>query len=103
VLFLRREHLERMKRHYIDGPPDWVAEVISPGTRQVDEVEKLTEYAQAGVPEYWLVDLEHKTIRVYVLREGSVYALAATYTAGQAAHAETIEGFSIAVDAVIEV
>ena len=99
VLFLREEHRERITERYIDGPPDWVAEVISEGTRRVDEEVKTTEYASAGVPEYWLVDPEDKTIRVHVL-EGNAYRLAAIYRPGQIARSETLSGFEIAVDRV---
>lgn len=92
--------MEHVTRSHIDGPPDWVAEVISPGSRTVDEVDKLADYAKAGVPEYWLVDLEAGTIRVNVLA-GESYRLAATCEAGQTARAETIDSFTIPVDQVM--
>jgi Uma2 family endonuclease len=33
-------------------------EVISPGSRKVDQYLKPVEYAEAGIPHYWLVDLD---------------------------------------------
>jgi Uma2 family endonuclease len=33
-------------------------EVISPGSRRMDTVTKPAEYAEAGIPYYWVVDLE---------------------------------------------
>jgi Uma2 family endonuclease len=33
-------------------------EVISPGSRRIDRVLKLNEYAEAGIPDYWIVDLD---------------------------------------------
>jgi Uma2 family endonuclease len=33
-------------------------EVISPGSRRVDRVLKLNEYAEAGIGNYWIVDTE---------------------------------------------
>jgi len=101
VLFLRAEHLDRVGDH-VYGPPDWVAEVLSPSTRNVDEGEKLHEYAQAGVPEYWLVDPKDRIIRVYVLPEGKdVYTLAAKYTADQTARSETLSGFEVIVGSIV--
>jgi Uma2 family endonuclease len=32
-------------------------EIISPGTGRTDRVTKMSEYADAGIPHYWLVDL----------------------------------------------
>jgi Uma2 family endonuclease len=34
-----------------------VVEIISPGSRRLDTVLKHSEYADAGVPHYWIVDL----------------------------------------------
>ncbi|MCE7007948.1 Uma2 family endonuclease [Kibdelosporangium philippinense] len=33
-------------------------EVISPGSRRIDRMTKLKEYAEAGIPDYWIVDLD---------------------------------------------
>lgn len=56
------------------GHPELVIEVISPGSRTHDGLRKLDWYAQLGVPEYWLVDPETRTLVVHRL-QGSVYAI----------------------------
>ncbi len=99
VLFVRKENLSRIKETHVDGPPDWIAEVISPGSRGTDEIDKLVEYAQAGVPEYWLLNPEGKTVRIYHLETG-VYVLKGTYVVGQVASAVTIPGFEVRVGEV---
>jgi Uma2 family endonuclease len=99
LVFIRSEHMDRIVGRYFDGPPDWVAEIISPGSRELDEEVKLVEYAQAGVPEYWLVDPENRTIRVYTL-QGEAYTLTSTASSGQVAHSTTIEGFEVPVGGV---
>ncbi len=96
VLFLREEHRDRLEDKLLNGAPDWVAEVISPGTREADEITKLAEYAQAGVPEYWLIDPENKTVRMFVLADGE-YELASTLAEDETAASPTIQGFEIAL------
>jgi len=100
ILFVRKEHEDRIHETRIEGAPDWVAEVISPGTRHTDEVKKMAEYARAGVPEYWLLDPKKHTIRVCHL-EGEVYSLTATYQPGQMARSVTISGFEVSVGEVL--
>ncbi len=48
--------------------PVLIVEVISPSTRTLDLVEKANDYAQAGVPEYWVVDGERKDFWVHRLQ-----------------------------------
>jgi Uma2 family endonuclease len=62
-----------------------VVEVISPrsGSEQVDRVRKVEEYAKAGIPTYWIVDLEPEAkVTVLSLREGR-YALDTEIRAGR--------------------
>lgn len=54
----------------VEGAPDLVVEVLSPSTTGRDRGEKLRLYAEAGVPEYWLVDPEAATFEFLVLRDG---------------------------------
>ena len=72
VLVLLNEHLEQIQEKRIVGAPDLVVEIISPGSLLNDRVTKKLVYERAGIPEYWLVNPESKTIEVFVL-ENSVY------------------------------
>ena len=99
LLFVTNDHLAWLDDKFASGQPDWVAEIVSPGDREVDERVKLKEYAQAGIAEYWLVDPEDSTIHVYVL-EGSAYELSAQVGKGQVARSATIAGFEVALDEV---
>ncbi len=46
-------------------------EIVSPGTGRTDRVTKLTEYADAGIPYYWLVELDPPTtLTAYILVDG---------------------------------
>ncbi len=48
-----------------DGSPDWIIEVVSSSSRQMDYFKKLFRYRTAGVREYWVVDPEKKIVTVY--------------------------------------
>jgi Uma2 family endonuclease len=69
--FVARANLARVKRMHIDGPADLVVEIVSPGSRRVDRVEKFQEYERGGVREYWLIDPHRTTAEFYKLESGS--------------------------------
>ncbi|EET60669.1 hypothetical protein BRYFOR_07494 [Marvinbryantia formatexigens DSM 14469] len=48
-----------------NGAPDWIIEVVSPGSRRMDYFIKLFKYRSAGVREYWIVDPDKNRILVY--------------------------------------
>ncbi len=62
----RRERLPRLPDEaFFELPPDWVCEVLSPGTARMDRVEKMPIYARAGVVHIWLVDPILRTLEVF--------------------------------------
>ena len=76
-----------------------VAEVVSgeASDRERDLVDKRRDYAEAGVPEYWVVDPEAVEVIVYRLA-GRGYEEAARYGAGQTAVSVAIDGFEVDID-----
>jgi Uma2 family endonuclease len=85
-------------RTYYAGDLLLVAEVISPrsGSEQVDRVRKVGEYAKAGIPAYWIVDLEPEVkITILTLRDVQ-YVLDAEIRAGHTL--TTSQPFSISFD-----
>lgn len=52
-----------------NGPPDWIIEIVSPSTQQMDYGIKLFKYRTAGVREYWIVNPLKQTIMVYDLEK----------------------------------
>jgi len=51
--------------------PDWICEVLSPGTAAVDRSVKLPIYARARVGHAWLVEPILKTLEVFRLEAGA--------------------------------
>ena len=70
ILVVLREHATRVRKQVIDGAPDLVVEVLSPGTARRDVGLKREKYRSSGVPEYWIVDPVHANIEVLVLERG---------------------------------
>jgi Uma2 family endonuclease len=70
-------------------------EIISPGTARVDRVAKMAEYAEAGIPNYWIIDADGEvSLDVFVLA-GSVYRPS---VAGAVGHVELAEPVPITID-----
>ena len=52
------------------GAPDWVIEVLSPGTAIHDQRTKRALYERHGVAEYWLVHPGDRSVTIYRLQAG---------------------------------
>jgi len=67
----RRERLPVMpETAYFTLPPDWVCEVLSPGTARTDRADKMPIYAEYGVSFLWLIDPALRTLEAFLLRDG---------------------------------
>jgi Uma2 family endonuclease len=61
----------------IELAPDWVCEILSPGTRRFDLTEKRALYATRGVAFLWLLDPAAGLLEAFALRDGA-WVLAGT-------------------------
>ena len=67
----RRERMPRQpETAYYPLAPDWICEVLSPSTSQLDRAKKLAIYAREGVAHAWLVDPLARTLEVLRLENG---------------------------------
>jgi Uma2 family endonuclease len=78
---VRADRLAIVERRGIFGPPDLVTEILSPANRRYDRSRKRRLYANAGIPEYWILDPDANTIEQLVLGEGA-YVLDGVYEPG---------------------
>ena len=75
---------------------DLVMEVVSPDDPDRDLVEKRVDYAEADIPEYWIVNPIDETVTVLVVRAGE-YREHGVFRPGEHADSPTLPGFSISV------
>ena len=73
----RRERMPKLPESaWFELAPDWVCEILSPGTARVDRAEKLPIYATQGVQHAWLVDPDLRTLEIFENRDGQWLLLA---------------------------
>ena len=65
LLFIAQDQAEILTDRNVQGSPALVIEILSPGTRKVDERVKLRLFDRGGVREYWLVDPEADSVTVF--------------------------------------
>jgi Uma2 family endonuclease len=97
----RRERMTtRLDGWPIELRPDWVLEVLSPGHKRRDRFEKWRVLHRAGVPHYWLIDHEIKTLEVYRWHpDGFLNVLQAT--AGQTVRAAPFDAVELRVNVLL--
>ena len=56
---------EKLTDRGCEGAPDWVIEVVSRSSMEMDYYIKLLKYRKAGVRVYWIIDPSRRAVRVY--------------------------------------
>ncbi|HYH33033.1 MAG TPA: Uma2 family endonuclease [Pseudonocardia sp.] len=80
VIVTRTELFETDPPRYPVADVLLAVEILSTGTRRVDRILKFSEYAEAGIPQYWIVDVdEPASVLAYVLVNGT-YELSGEHT-----------------------
>lgn len=75
ILVVKLENATRILSGYLDGPVDLIVEIVSPGSIGQDRGDKYVECAEAGVPEYWLIDPIRQRAEFYGLAKDGQYEL----------------------------
>ena len=92
--------LQKIDARGVRGAPDWLAEVLSPGTARHDKRVKLPVYERAGVREVWLIDPIDRTLTLYRLEGGRYGHATLLELKGQTA-IKAVPGVSIDWDQVL--
>ncbi|MEX0613734.1 MAG: Uma2 family endonuclease [Pirellulales bacterium] len=103
VMFLRKENFHLRSNRIWKGA-DLVMEIVSgdPKDRKRDYEDKLRDYAETKVAEYWIVDFEHGTVTVHRL-DGDRYTVHGEFSSGQQATSVALPGFAVDVAALFAV
>lgn len=80
---------------------DLVVEIVSPNDPARDTLVKRGDYAEAGIPEYWIVNPLDETITVLAL-EGAAYAEHGVFGRGAQAGSRLLVGFGVGVSEVFD-
>jgi Uma2 family endonuclease len=101
IVFMLSKHRERAGEDFWEGA-DLVVEVVSPDpdSRKRDLKTKRADYAKAGIPEYWIIDMELKQITVLRLNSKR-YVVHGKFGVGAQATSALLRGFSVDVKAAL--
>jgi len=98
LLFLGTGNQPKAGDTHFAGVPDLIVEVLSPGSKRLDQHVKFGAYEKAGVPEYWLVDPKARSIAVFSFdAEKRLYEEVGTFGVGEKVRSIVLEGFETPV------
>ena len=100
LIIVRDKNDPRAHNEYWFGA-DIVVEVVSPDRPKRDTEEKPIDYAEAQIPEYWIVNPLDETITVLSL-QGDAYTPHGTFRRGDTATSLLLDGLFVSVDAVFD-
>jgi Uma2 family endonuclease len=100
ILMLRNVNDPRNQNAYWLGA-DLVVEIVSPDDPARDTTVKRADYAEAGIPEYWIVNPLDETITVLTLA-GEAYAEVGVFGRGEHAASRLLAGFTVDVNEVFD-
>ncbi|MHB1757363.1 MAG: Uma2 family endonuclease [Leptospirillum sp.] len=94
LVFVSKAHASIITEKNIQGVPDLLIEILSPGTAATDRRVKRALYERFGVPEYWIVDPEAEAVQVFRLSNGR-YGIGLEFRKEDALDSHLLPGLSI--------
>ena len=96
IMFISKERQHIVNADFVDGAPDLVVEIISPGTAYVDRKLKKKQYAKFGVREYWMIDPNRLVAEFWRNHDGEWETM--PLTAEGVFHSQVVSGFWLNVE-----
>ncbi len=83
-----------LEHNQVTGRPTLAVEIVSPDDEERDTVIKRREYAQAGIPHYWILDPQQRTAVTLELR-GNQYEETGRFTGQERLSSSLFPGLEI--------
>lgn len=99
IFFISSERLHVIEESCVRGAPDLVVEILSPSSRELDEVHKKELYERFGVKEYWVVDPEKEVVVVWTL-SGRGFKLHGRFGVGQTLSSPLLKGLTVEIEGI---
>lgn len=94
LIFVSNARAGIIQDNFIAGAPDQVVEILSLSTAAHDRATKLPIYAESGVPEYWLIDPQARTVEVLKL-QGKKYLVESSLAGEQVLTSTLFPGWEL--------
>jgi len=85
----------------INGAPEMVIEILSPGNTKTETKHKLNLYEENGVLEYWVVHPPYKYVEVYLLKN-NIYSRPTIYEMGENIPCIVLKGLNMPVEEIFK-
>ena len=103
IIFISAARSNIITEENIQGAPDLVIEILSESTRKRDEIIKRKLYERCGVREYWIIDPELETLKVFRLAENKFgRASELSNEASDVITTELLPGFKLPLSEIFE-
>lgn len=104
LFFLSHNRMHLLRDNRLDGMPDLAIEALSESTRKRDEVLKRHLYEQHGALEYWVIDPELETVKIYRREEaGFGDKIELSIEGGDRLTSPLLPGFEMELEALFDV
>ena len=88
----------KLDKGSVNGPPDFIIEIISPNNTSSELLRKFNYYLKAAVREYWVIDPEFKNVSVHRYENGRYISM--TYSENDHIPVTVLPGLEISLEAL---
>jgi Uma2 family endonuclease len=103
IIFIAVSRYAVIGEQCIEGAPDLVVEIWSPGNKKKERESKHRLYEEKGVTEYWAIYLKQRKITVEVLDENGKYVLFSEAKKKGKISSKILKGFEVAIESIFPV